>query len=100
MTSVWSRHLQAELRPAFERQRHRDEAVFGIADELEEIGFGIVVHDVAADAKLRRDDLDDLARERRTLLAWPTVDQDEVDGAAEIAQRLARIALADLGVGG
>src|SRR5216684_888932 len=93
-----SLHLQRQFRAALQRQCHRNKTVLGITDEGEVVGLGIVVHDVTADEELRRDDLDHFACERGTTLARPAVDQDEIDGATEIAQRFPRVAFADFGV--
>src|SRR5580658_847772 len=56
-----------QLGSALERQGHGPEAVGGISDIGQVVRFAIVVHHQAAEADLRRDDLHDLARERRSL---------------------------------
>ena len=93
-------NLNGEFGSALKRQRDREEAVRRIADEFEKVGLGVVIHDVAAGAKLGSNDLDHLARKRRTRINRPSVDQDKINRTIEIAERLPSVALANLGVVG
>ena len=67
-------NLDGEFRAALEGQREGEESVGGIANEFQKIRLGVIVHDVATDAKLGSDDLDDLPRERRAFSKRPAVD--------------------------
>src|SRR5580658_810240 len=55
-----SANLNREFGAVLDRQRDGEKSVCGIADEFEKIRFGVVVHDVAAGAKLGSHELDDL----------------------------------------
>jgi hypothetical protein len=87
-----STNLNGKLGPALDWQGNREKSVRGIADEFEKIRLGVVVHYIAASAKLGRDDLDDLTRKRRAFGKRPAVDENEVDGATQIEKRLPGVA--------
>src|ERR1700723_1785317 len=90
------RHLHRKLCSTLERQRDRNKSVAWIANKLQEIRLRVAVHYIPANAKLCSDDLNHLARQRRLFTARPAVDQGKIHRTPQIAQRLPRIALANL----
>src|SRR5580704_19521188 len=79
------RHLHRKLRSLLEWKRNRNKPIARIANKLQKIRLRIVIHHIPANAKLWSDDPNHLARQRRPFIAWPAVDQGEIQRTAQIA---------------